>query len=1000
MSTPEYPESFPLAAWMDPPAPCRPAVLWSWNGAMSRHRIAQSLEGFATRNVGGVYIHPRPGLITEYLSEEWFELWAFALSECERLGMDCHIYDENSFPSGFAGGHVAAADPLSANSRLAAYLVHPGEKSVRPGTRLGRLAREGANGAPFLSLELENVSPRLWNAGFPMVDVCRADVTARFLAETHGRYAARFRGQMGKTIRHVFTDEPETGTSPRGFHLSRAFLREFRDDHGYALESRLEVLCGETPDSPAVRHDYNATLNRLFATNFSRANHDWCEAHGLRFTGHFNEHAWPAPTGSPSTMAAQRWMHAPGLDLLGFQFKPGTLRAVGLWLFGAKEAASVAAQCGRDEVLCESCGGGGYDYGPAQMKPLEDFLLALGVNRIVPHLSHQSLAGSRKYDWPHSISDHSPWWDAYAPYALHVGRVNALLSAGTSSARTLVLNPTTTGWIRYRPDAYLWPDEAPPDLAALRAKHTAFVADLYSAQIEFDLGDECVMAELASADGPRLHVGARAYDTVVVPAGMENMLRSTADLLLAFLEGGGTVLCVGDPPKFIDGRPSALAASSHPRWISAGINLAETLRQRHAPRLASPDGTALPADLLWSHRQLDNGDAALFLANPTTDAICAEIAVEGAAIFECDTVSGEVRAVAADSLPGNRVRHKIALGPGAHALWWISRNPARAISPLPRQTVVCPRFEGCERMEPNVLVLDYCDYEGPGGVALEGASAAAADSTNWHAQGFPQNLWQGSIQFRRNFLDAPIAAASGFAVRYHFRVAPGMLPRTDIRAAVERPWLYEVRCNGIEIPQDDAETWFDEDVRLLPLAHAVRPGPNVLELRARRFHVLAEIKPVILRGDFRAIPDDAGFVLAPSRPWETGRDWAAEGAPFYPGRARYSFAFDAPAAQAARVRLPDFLGSAAGVVLDGGAIRWALVPGASVEFPEPLAAGPHRLDIVLCGNLKNMLGPHFSDGLPGAWSWQDAPPSPPPGRDYRLATTGLSGAPEIELLHA
>ena len=73
-------ELFP--EWDHPPAEFRPAVLWSWNGDMSPGRIREMLQGFAQRNIGGVFIHPRPGLVTEYLSEEWFSLWALALEEC------------------------------------------------------------------------------------------------------------------------------------------------------------------------------------------------------------------------------------------------------------------------------------------------------------------------------------------------------------------------------------------------------------------------------------------------------------------------------------------------------------------------------------------------------------------------------------------------------------------------------------------------------------------------------------------------------------------------------------------------------------------------------------------------------------------------------------------------------------------------------------------------------------------------------------------------------
>ena len=44
--------------------------------------------------------------MTPYLSPEWFDLWKTALNEAERLDMNVWIYDENSYPSGFAGGFV------------------------------------------------------------------------------------------------------------------------------------------------------------------------------------------------------------------------------------------------------------------------------------------------------------------------------------------------------------------------------------------------------------------------------------------------------------------------------------------------------------------------------------------------------------------------------------------------------------------------------------------------------------------------------------------------------------------------------------------------------------------------------------------------------------------------------------------------------------------------------------------------------------------------------
>lgn len=984
--------------WKNPPAACRPAVLWSWNGVMTRRRITEMLEGFARRNIGGVFIHPRPGLVTEYLSGEWFGLWGFALGECRRLGLGCHIYDENSFPSGFGGGHVLAANPLAANSRLAARRICTGERSAELGDGVLLATITSGTGESALQLVLEKVRPRLWHGGFPMADVCRSEVTLGFLACTHDRYAKEFDAEMGGALTYVFTDEPETGTGPQGFHLSHAFLHAFRAEHGYALETRLDELVGDLPGSTAVRHDYNSTLNRLFTRNFARLNGEWCESHGLRFTGHFNEHAWPRPTGTPSTMAAQRWMQTPGLDLLGFQFKPGPLADAALWIFTVKEAASIAAQCGRGEVLCESCGGAGYDYGPARMKPLEDFLLALGVNRLAPHLSHQTLAGARKYDWPQTISDHSPWLDAYAVQALHTGRVAAALSEGTSGARTLVLNPTTTGWIHYRPEAYLPAGKAPADpLDALQRGYPAFLTALYGAQVDFDLGDECVLAELGSADGTALRVGERLYDTVVVPAGMENMLATTAGLLAKFLDAGGTVMCAGDAPRLLDGRPAECALAAHPNWLATGAGTVDAVRTKHPPLLSSPDGTPLPADLLWAHRTTAEG-AVVFLANPTRGKLTAHVACEGASVEERDTRTGETRGVAGVAIGGGKVSVAVELAPGEHVLWRVSRS-ASAAGPVAssRWTPVELRFDGCAPEEPNVLPLDYCDYDGPG-VSLRGAHTIHADTVNWRAQGFDRNLWSVSIQYRKTFLEAQILEPSAFSVRYPFEMDAsftGSEGAAGLQAAVERPWLYEIFCNGTPVPQEGAGTWFDEEMRLLSLGHAVRAGTNVLELRAAKFHVLAEIMPVMLRGAFRALPAERGFILGAPCAWQTGADWATEGHGFYPWRVRYHHAFSLTVKSRVRVRLPAFEGSAIAVQIDGGAPEWDYLAGREIELPGVFAAGDHRLDLLLCGNLKNLMGPHFSAGLPGAWSWQASPAQAPCGADYRLHRTGLEATPQL-----
>ncbi len=89
------------------------APLWVWNDRLTDKEVVDTLRDLAGQQVKQVFVHPRPGLMTPYLSAEWFRLWKVALAEAQRLDMNLWIYDENSYPSGFAGGWVPEVMPES-----------------------------------------------------------------------------------------------------------------------------------------------------------------------------------------------------------------------------------------------------------------------------------------------------------------------------------------------------------------------------------------------------------------------------------------------------------------------------------------------------------------------------------------------------------------------------------------------------------------------------------------------------------------------------------------------------------------------------------------------------------------------------------------------------------------------------------------------------------------------------------------------------------------------
>ena len=123
-----------LKTFADPPAEYRSAPLWVWNDRMTKDEIDEQLADFKAQGIGGVFIHPRPGLITPYLSDEWFSLCAYAVETGKALGLKVWIYDENSYPSGFAGGHVPAAMPDAA----ALGAADDASSTGRPGRRSNR----------------------------------------------------------------------------------------------------------------------------------------------------------------------------------------------------------------------------------------------------------------------------------------------------------------------------------------------------------------------------------------------------------------------------------------------------------------------------------------------------------------------------------------------------------------------------------------------------------------------------------------------------------------------------------------------------------------------------------------------------------------------------------------------------------------------------------------------------------------------------------------------
>jgi len=96
----------------------RPIPFWSWNDKLCPEELKRQVRMMKEAGMGGFFMHARSGLVTEYLSDEWFEAIKVCMDEAEKCSMDAWCYDENGWPSGFAGMKL-----LEDSQNFAHYIV-------------------------------------------------------------------------------------------------------------------------------------------------------------------------------------------------------------------------------------------------------------------------------------------------------------------------------------------------------------------------------------------------------------------------------------------------------------------------------------------------------------------------------------------------------------------------------------------------------------------------------------------------------------------------------------------------------------------------------------------------------------------------------------------------------------------------------------------------------------------------------------------------------------
>ena len=1045
-------ETLFLSSFRSPPVDYGPAPLLVFNdeheGVAGEARITEVLEGHKRVGYGGAFLHPRPGLMTEYLSARWFELMRHAVKECLRLGLVPYLYDENSYPSGFAGGHVPARVP-EARSRYVSAVFGAGPDDVPDdhlslypwdGERPGQAVERGEiqPGHAWVAFVMGSMQPLAWHGETIYPSLLDPRTSETFLETTYEAYRREL-GALWDDVPAVFTDEPHLpaeghGPWSPGIHITPYLLGQFRQRKNYDLRVHLASVFYDVGDYRHVRFDLYDLMHELWVENWALPMEEWCEERGVALTGHYLEHDWPCPYATPGHVHLLAHMHWPGTDMLETflltghdfhdiqNFHPTDEGREPHGLMYLRQVHSVANQLGKERIIDESWGAGGNDSTPADWARIGRWLVVHGVNLLVPHLSFLTIRGTRKSDHPQTFSDHSPCYDYLRPLNDELGRLCWAANRGRVEQRILVLDPLTTGYVLAR-KADCIPEGnggashnagAPPgeeqftrsieSVLDLQRDFGELAQDLSDKQADFDLGDEYVIEEFGRVDEDELVVGEQRYGLIVWPPRMTNMRKSTAQMLGEYLAAGGLLYGVRPAGITVDGRTSDLLEQwerrfpDHCNWFPDREALVRTVLERVPPRLKfdSPPGTGL------AHMRRVDVDSQLFIVvNSSPEPLESEFQVKTSRdrLYELDPSTGACHPLETER-DNDRLRSRLRLGASAATILWATDEDAGADERPPVTNVgrggTELELEGVRRVEPNVLVVDHCELE-IGGEVRKPEHVYAANAALWAAPGMETNGWMATIQYRDQILarNRTMQPESGGTVRYRFAISEDVNP-ADIRLAVETPELWKVRVNGESLDLARGDRWLDGHIKSSPVGKLLIPGENVVELDGHPFDVRREIDQIYLLGDFSCLEDDPGFRLAPPQPLDFGR-WRRQGHPFYDREVAYTF------------RLPD--GDARGILsLDDGDWRGSfLLVEVGGEVVARLWEPPYRFSVKssrdslitlrVVGLPKNLLGPwHDPERQRGRawipmWYGPDIPTSPQPGERYDLLDLGLFRAP-------
>lgn len=1020
------------ALFQNPTAEYRGTPFWAWNCELEKDELLRQIDIFKEMGLGGFHMHCRAGMSTTYLSDEFMDLVKACTDHAEKNEMLAWLYDEDKWPSGFAGGYVTK-DPAF-RQRFLAFTCNPGYITTEHSVLIAKFDvvlgtdkclksyRKVQDGDPIEGTlwtvwrEIAGNSP--WYNNQSYVDTLNKAAIDRFIEVTHERYKQAVGDRFGTVVPAIFTDEPQfmrKGTlafadSKQTVHLPWTDDLEdtFRAAYGDSLVDHLPELLWDLPNGEVslTRYHYHDHVSDRFAKAFADTCGDWCEANGIALTGHMMEeptlHSQTAAIGD--CMRSYRGFGIPGIDMLCASFEFTT----------AKQCQSAVHQYGKPGMMSELYGVTGWDFDFRGHKLHGDWQAALGVTVRVHHLSWVSMKGTAKRDYPASMSYQSSWYKQYAYVEDHFGRVNTALTRGTPLIKVGVVHPVESYWLHWGPN-----EQTQLIRDKLNGNFMNVTDWLLRGNIDFNYICESTLPDLCPEGSAPLQVGKMAYDVVIVPE-CETLRSTTLDRLEAFQAAGGKLVFMGDAPKYEDAKASARGKALFDKARQIAFSRGALLEELYDDRTVEirEFSGAYTTNLIHQIRR-DTDGLWLFISHANepynkhlSRAQGVHIYVKGKYKAQLwDTITGEIKPVRYSNRTGGKTHIIMTLHDYDSALLYLEDTeedagyePEAAAAPVPigiqrmkvgydawaEQATApdpvanIPYTVPFALSEPNALLLDMARY------ALDDEPFSATeeilriDAAVRRRLGFPAGKAQPWVIPEKPAehtvtLEYTICSEIDYAAPY---------------LALEDADIATIVWNGTPVDANPEGYYVDKSIQKVALP-ALCKGENVLRVTIP-FAERSNCEAMYLLGAFgvrvtgklltvTALPETLGF-----------SDLTYQGLPFYGGEVTYKIPVCCESDWDAVIKVPHFDAVVNTVEVDGEQRAVVAYPPYVADLGT-LRAGAHTIGVTAYISRRNCFGDvHNADEK---YHWQGPAAWVTSGDvwtyEYRLRRTGILTTPEI-----